>query len=728
MDKLRTMFQIARTFGLRNGFQRLNYELQRGSGLMSRRMRKVGGWRAWDLQHIASGSPGEFLSSRRQVKRRFFFSDCRQLESELKEIIGTQGEKQVIAEANEILKGKLPYFGRLSLQSGFPPRWLQNPLTGQTVNRNRSWTGMRFADPEFGDLKFILEPSRFLFVYPLVRAYAISGDERFADAFWNALEAWVISNPPMSGPLWICGQESALRIMALGFSFYAFVGSAATTPQRTSLLLSVIAAHAWRIALTVGYARSQRSNHLISEAVGLWTAGVLFPELNEAVLWKREGASLLLEAVLDQISPEGVHVQNSFNYQRMVVQQLVWTIRLADINHESLPPEIRVRTNAALDFMSQIVDRESGRAPNYGANDGTNLLPLSSCEYSDFRPLIKMGSCIVDRPSFLKRGLWDEVALWLGQPTAAAPSGDAACKSASSTGYFRLGSENSWGMVRAGHYERRPFQSDQLHLDLWWQGLNIARDPGTYLYNSEPPWDNSLAGTPVHNTVTVDGRNQMRRAGRFLWLDWAQARGRTYSAPSSNNIKTLLDRFEGEHDGYRHSGVRHLRAVQWVPEDAWVIVDDLLALNEEDTRKHELTLHWLLPNLPMAMTSSASFAFETSEKVLIRWSIFASSPGRAVVVRAGKNVLQDALQEELFPKDEQIKILGWESPTYGELRPAISLLYSVRGPLPVRMVTVVTAGEKIQLRQTEDSVVLSNSAAELYRVGLRPQLSSKVTV
>ena len=37
---------------------------------------------------------------------------------------------------------------------------------------------------------------------------------------------------------------------------------------------------------------------------------------------------------------------------------------------------------------------------------------------------------------------------------------------------------------------------DQLHLDLWWRGLNIAQDAGTYLYNADPPWDNPLVTQP----------------------------------------------------------------------------------------------------------------------------------------------------------------------------------------------------------------------------------------
>ena len=60
-------------------------------------------------------------------------------------------------------------------------------------------------------------------------------------------------------------------------------------------------------------------------------------------------------------------------------------------------------------------------------------------------------------------------------------------------------------------------------MDLWWRGLNIAQDAGTYLYNADPPWDNSLTTALVHNTVTVNGRDQFTRAGRFLYLDWFNA-------------------------------------------------------------------------------------------------------------------------------------------------------------------------------------------------------------
>ena len=72
MGRLGTMLQVGRTFGMRDGMLRLEYELQRGTGLMSWRMRSVQGWESWDLTRIAPGvKAGEMLTARQNGSRRF---------------------------------------------------------------------------------------------------------------------------------------------------------------------------------------------------------------------------------------------------------------------------------------------------------------------------------------------------------------------------------------------------------------------------------------------------------------------------------------------------------------------------------------------------------------------------------------------------------------------------------------------------------------------------------
>lgn len=708
MIKLRTLVQIGSTFGVRHGMLRLGYEVRRGSGLLSQRMRSAEGWQHWGLKSIAPGASAEYLLNvRRKGTIPFFFQNARALSSAIKSIAGSEGERSIVASAENILNGDLPFFGRHTFASGFPPDWFRNPVTGQRVDPERSWTKMCFASPDYGDLKFILEPSRFLFVYPLARAYAITGDERFAEAFWRAVENWAQCNPPMSGPLWICGQESSLRIIAWTFALNAFIHSAATTPARTALLISMIAAHAWRIERTLDYARSQRSNHLISEAVALWTVGTMYPELERARGLRELGSRLMREAIVDQIKPGGLHLQYSFNYQRFVLQLLLCTLQLAKIHDCDLHADIHQRTTAAYDFISEFVDPISGHAPNHGSNDGSNILPLTSCDSGDYRPLLRLGAAVLNRPTTLSAGLWDEAAIWICDASKAGSDNQVPeAPQVYNTGFFRLGSQQSWALVRAGRYSRRPFQADQLHVDLWWRGLNLARDAGTYLYNGDPPWDNGLAGAAVHNTVTLDGRDQMRRVTRFLWADWAQATGRV--SPVLKNGIACKDRFEGEHDGYKQLGVTHRRVVQSLGEDGWVVVDDLLGAGV-----HEATLHWLLADLPVEKTEACPFAAEfRTERDRIRWSIFSSAPGTGEIIRAGKKPKADSGAE--------VSIRGWESPTYGELVPAISLVYRVKAQLPLRLITVVLTDDQLQLRSDQPQLEVVRQATSLFRVSLLP--------
>ncbi len=683
MGRFGTALRVGRTFGVRHGMLRLGYELERGTGLMARRMRSVQGWDVWDLNRIAPRVfPESILRDRREGTRKFFFRDVRTVGQSVKQILSGDEEKSIVAGAERILAGNLPFFGNLSYDCGVPPRWFENPVTGQAVSPRQHWTRMRFASPVYDDLKFILEPSRFLFVYALVRAYALTADECFPETFWRFLEDWAAQSPPMSGPLWICGQECSLRILAWSFALHGFIHSPSTTSKRVALLFSLVASHAWRTAQTISYSRSQRSNHLISEAVGLWTAGTLYPELKAASRWQNLGAQMLREAVVDQITPEGVSHQHSFNYQRMILHLLLWTLRLAEIHGADLHEDIRSRAESAIGFLRSWVDPVNGSAPNYGSNDGSHIFPLAIDDYRDYRPLLQLGSAVQNRPA-LPSGSCDEPALWFGLKPRASTFAPAP-QSSPEAGYFRLGGEDSWAFMRAGDYQRRPFQADQLHVDLWWRGLNLARDAGTYLYNGPGPWNNAFAGTAVHNTVTVDDRDQMTRAGRFLWLDWSQASGRIVDLESSTHERI----FEGEHNGYKNLGVTHRRQVQPLAGIGWLIIDELIGSGEHDVR-----LHWLTPDLSYHFRKSPFEVVFAHGESQICWNFFANVPSQSAIVRAGR-LIERTSNFEIGDCDKAL--LGYEAPTYGDLRPAVSLLYQTRSRLPVRFVTLVrmvNAGE-----------------------------------
>ena len=187
----------------------------------------------------------------------------------------------------------------------------------------------------------------------------------------------------------------------------------------------------------------------------------------------------------------------------------------------------------------------------------------------DFRPIVQLAWYVTHQKRLFDN--LDEDLRWLfgasavesvkdtiqQQPAFAAPRG----------GYYTLRGAESWLMVRCATYKARPHHADQLHVDFWWRGVNLCCDAGSYLYNGAPPWENGLAATAVHNTISVDGLDQMTPYSHFLWLDWSHGHVEHHGA----------DLFDGWHDGYHRlsSPVEHHRSIGR-SGDVWLIQDRLV--------------------------------------------------------------------------------------------------------------------------------------------------------
>jgi hypothetical protein len=421
---------------------------------------------------------------------------------------------------------------------------------------------------------------------------------------------------------------------------------------------------------------------------------------------------LLHEAVEDQFSPEGVHLQYSFNYQRMVLQLLFWTLSLAQLHDVKIPASIIGHAAKGLRFVGSLVDPISGHAPNYGSNDGSLILPLATCEYGDYRPLLQMGSHVLSGKPALESGPWDEAGIWIcsGNRGFGEEIEEPRLDESGLGGFHRLGDHRSWAMVRAGRYVRRPFQADQLHVDIWHDGINLARDAGKYLYNGAAPWDNGLARTQVHNTVTIDCQDQMQKAGRFLWVDWAQASGKSFTARGDR----YPSKFEGEHDGYRRIGVEHRREVHSVKSAGWVVLDDIFGNGE-----HEVAVQWLVPDGAVEVPESRALRASLQiGEARFGWLVTCVQGGTGTVTRRGETVNGMASRD--------MELLGWESPTYGERRPSISLRFSVRAQLPLRLITVISIGE-VETPSTEKEMTLKHNGSEAFRASLFPENLRRAT-
>jgi hypothetical protein len=621
---------------------------------------------------------------------------------QLLEVLGDDGRKSLLAEAGEIVNGKFRMFGGepvdIKLSFGQPLQHWTDYETGQASALDLQPFDFTQGKSSTFDIKQIWEPARFGWAFTLGRAYRVTGDDRYAESFWHYFGDFSEGNPPYLGPNWTSGQEVAIRLMAFTWANQVFADAPSSMNARKIALSQAIAYHALRIPPTLVYARSQNNNHLLTEAAGLYTASLALPDHPQAKKWRQTGQRWLAWCFENQIDDTGEYVQHSTNYQRLMLQTALWVSALqektakarrpqSENENTSRPSRLRgeIFTMKALDnlsnaarWLADLTDPVSGQVANLGANDGAYIFPVTTCPLGDFRPVVQAAGRAFAQHDLVPPGAWDEMSLWFGLPACEPLPASDAYHALVEPRLPILRQRDAWGCLRAARINSRPSHADSLHLDLWWRGLNLAQDAGTYLYNADPPWDNRLASTFIHNTVSVDGREQMTRAGRFLYLDWQPANAGWGAGADLNRGEMEL------HASHRAYGFWHRRSVIATPEK-WQILDHLFSPKNDDVQSHTFRLHWLLPDWEWKLENREQ-GVEISLKSPFG-KIFLNIQAHLPLTTYHSSLSLVRAGEYLHGSGGPDPVRGWVSPTYGLKLPALSLAVEVKSPLPLTFTT-----------------------------------------
>lgn len=605
--------------------------------------------------------------------RAGFFPQSREAGPAALCLAGTEGGGELLEDAIRAAHGKVKAFGSWLADFGTPMAWHLNPVNGHAFRRTPHWSRIYSDQAYTGDIKLAWEAGRFPQCFHLARAAAMypESSEDFALAAERQILDFIEANPVNYGVQWASGQEVALRLLAWTFAMDVLPAFGEESLRR---IAEHVAAATQYIEDHIEYAqRSVYNNHLISEAFGLLLGGLLLPDCGSSGRWIREGIEILDRQADRQIYPDGAYISQSHNYERSVLQVYLAAVRMLRARQMEIPPSWLAALERALEFLYAQQNEADGRLPNYGGNDGAMPLILSTCDYSDFRPTLQAVSIACRGERLYPRGPWDEMAVWLdGAAALATPlrqRRERTSVSFPSTGYHVLrGTQETFAVLRCGSLKDRFSQIDMLHVDLWWRGENVCVDPGTYLYNGPSEWHAHFYGTSSHNTVTVDGRDQMLHIRKFKCLYPTQA------ALSEFGDEDELGVAQGEHGGFeRHPGrCRHRRTVIHEKSlDAWVVVDDLLGEGE-----HAARLHWQCGDYP--------HEFEAN-----RLRLSTPRGDFEMAVYSGDGAPADcsvACGQTDPPR-------GWLSRYYGVKTAAPSLAAVSEGSLPARFVTVLAGAE-----------------------------------
>lgn len=586
---------------------------------------------------------------------------------EMLELLEREGLGNITDWANELVNGEIHPFG-----------WEKHPLDLNPGTSLKHWTQHKGSQHNGQDIKFTWEPARFGWATMLSRAYFLTGDEKYTDAFWRYFDEFQIANPVNQGPNWASAQEVGLRLMHWVFCYAVFQHSPNTSEARKQSLAHAIAQHAQRIPPTLLYARAQNNNHLLSEAAALYTAALALPHHLHAKKWRTLGWRWFNWGIQNQIAENGAYMQHSTTYHRLMLTLALWMNLLVETQPESFPAATQTKLAAATEWLTSMQISNSGNVPNLGPNDGARIFEYSSWLGLDFVSVIQAAQAafteIRDYPLH-------EFARWfVHQPKFEEKDKPWKLKKNAKSIIYNQ-QINSAIYLRTPTFTDRPGHADLLHADLWRNDRHVTLDPGTYLYNANPPWDNALQGTDVHNTVMVNGEHQMTKASRFLWLDWPTTE---ILSVGSEDIPASIT---AQHNGYKKFGITHRRTVT-AENHQWVVKDTLFA--KKENQQASARLHWLLPDSEYTIQDNIL----TLTKSIGHWywgvihpeypisiDIQISTPATLTLARAGELLNGEGTVEPHR---------GWYSSTYAHKTPALSLAYETQGALPITLTTIFT--------------------------------------
>ena len=479
------------------------------------------------------------------IKRIDIFKvDVNRIDAFLNAIPNT-AKDEIIQIADQAMIGKIKAFSSLELNYGDPMNWHLNPITNFETDKTTKWYNISDFDSSRGDIKAIWEASRLTHFFYYARGYILTKDIKYYEAFSSQLEHWLNQNPYSYGANYKCGQEATLRMLNSLIVYSVFNAYGLTTKEDENNLKKVVNGSYKKVLSNFFYAhKCIKNNHTLSEITGM-IVGAWCSEDRTLI---KKAYHLMDKEIHQQFMEDGGYIQYSFNYQRFALQIMEFMLKISEVVGVELSKQSKKLINKSAFMMYQMQD-ETGDVPNYGSNDGALIFPLTTSSYRDFRPVLNTVYALTKGKRLYEQGNYDEELLWFSDLIPGElPIANIKKESAifEDSGFNVMRHQDGFLITVLQDFKTRPAQMDQMHIDLWHKGVNVLCDSGTYSYASD--LGDQMALTAAHNTVKVDGREQMRKHGPFLIYDWTRVKD---IESNGNYFKgTMVSR-----NGYSHTRV-----------------------------------------------------------------------------------------------------------------------------------------------------------------------------
>ncbi|MEU5775868.1 alginate lyase family protein [Streptomyces venezuelae] len=492
-----------------------------------------------------------------------------------------EAAKRLVAEADRLMAGHVEFFGVVR-DDLVDPDWWFDPKTGRRAPWGHAFDVPYRDEDAVGDIKQIWEPSRHQYLTVLAAAYAVTGDERYAERVAEHLRSWWAANAPLRGVHWISGIELGIRLLSwvwIRRLLDTWRGAADLFENNPVAVNQIWHHQRWLAAFPSR--GSSANNHVIAEAAGQLAASCAFAWFPASARW-RDGALRSLERNLrGNTFPSGLNRELASEYHGLVLELGLAAVAEADAAGVAVPTTVRLVLLRMTDALAAVVDNRL-RPPRQGDADDGHGLVVDGPGTDRWASLLATGDAVFGRldwwPEVPESDVRTPLLAALLRPYAKNDSPRRVTRPRSRPAHFAdagmtilRGPEKIWCRCDGGPHGFLSIaahaHADALSVEVRHDGVDVLADPGTYCYHGQPAWRQYFRSTLGHNTLQLDDADQSVSGGPFLWT--RHARTRVLVADTSGRN---VARWCAEHDGYQPSV--HRRRVELASDEQEVRITD----------------------------------------------------------------------------------------------------------------------------------------------------------
>ncbi len=574
---------------------------------------------------------------------------------------------RLVATADRLMDGHHEYFG-VPRDDLADPDWSLDPSTGRRAPTDAYAFDVPYRDEQaVGNVKQLWEPSRHQHLTVLAAAHALTGDDRYAERVADHLKSWWATNPPMRGVHWVSGIELGIRLISWVWVrrlLADWSGAAGLFEDNAEARHQVWHHQRWLAAFPSR--GSSANNHVIAEAAGQLAAASAFDWFPESTGWRASALRSLDTQLHRNTFDSGLNRELASEYHGLVLELGLAAAIEADAAGVTVPESTWSVLRRMTDALAAIVDTGL-HPPRQGDSDDGHGVVLDGAGTDRWASLLATGGALFGRQGWWPAVPADDVrtALLVGLVSSRPPTSGP--RPATRPDHFAdAGLTVLRGDVAGGELWCRcdggphgflsiaaHAHADALSVEVRHDGVQLLADPGTYCYHGEPEWREYFRSTLGHNTLELDGTDQSRSGGPFLWT--RHARTRVLETPRAGSA---VQQWRAEHDGYRP--VTHRRTVELdsrpASRSALRIVDEVRG----GGGRCRLVFH-----LGPAVTAEL-----TNHVARLTWTH--DGRERAATLSLPTELTWTTHRGETDPP------LGWYSPGFGRREPATTLVGSGR--------------------------------------------------